>query len=60
MNEKSILMPPKGAEKLASKLDPPEYGTELISVNHKIHSSGHTHGDLVLVAHLGDLGNFVG
>jgi hypothetical protein len=27
MNEKSILMPPKGAEKLASKLDPPEYGT---------------------------------
>lgn len=27
MNVKSMLMPPKGAEKLASKLDPPEYGT---------------------------------
>jgi hypothetical protein len=22
-----MLMPPKGAEKLASRLDPPEYGT---------------------------------
>lgn len=27
MNVKSILIPPKGAEKLASRLDPPEYGT---------------------------------
>ncbi len=27
MNVKSMLIPPKGAEKLASRLDPPEYGT---------------------------------
>jgi hypothetical protein len=27
MNVKSMLMPPNGAEKLASRLDPPEYGT---------------------------------
>jgi hypothetical protein len=27
MNEKSMLMPPYGAEKFASRLEPPEYGT---------------------------------
>lgn len=30
---KSMLMPPYGAEKLASRLEPPEYGTGAISSN---------------------------
>ena len=55
-----MLMPPKGAEKLASKLDPPEYGTT--TSEHSLHCifCNLTHRYLVLVAHFGDLGAFLG
>jgi hypothetical protein len=59
MNEKSILMPPKGAEKFASRLDPPEYGTIPNQHQSQHHSDGLTHRDLVLVADLGNMGNFL-
>ena len=58
MKEKSMLIPPKGAEKLASRLEPPEYGTV-----HWVNSRPwpqfqmpHTHRDLVFVAYFRNLG----
>lgn len=55
-----MLMPPKGAEKLASKLDPPEYGTTCSERPLHPIFGGLTHGYLVLVAHLGNLRAFLG
>jgi hypothetical protein len=55
MNEKSMLTPPNGAEKLASRLDPPEYGTAHCQYSSLYTPFPHTHRYLVLVADLGDL-----
>lgn len=52
MNVKSMLMPPNGAEKLASRLEPPEYGTTMISLCASKLFLDLTHGNLVLVADL--------
>ena len=61
MNEKSMLIPPNGAEKLASRLDPPEYGTStLFSSVGLLPQQGvvHTHRHLVFVAYFSDLRHF--
>lgn len=58
MNVKSILMPPNGAEKLASRLDPPEYGTARDQfLNGWRCLLVRTHRNLVFVAHLRKLGH---
>jgi len=55
-----MLMPPKGAEKLASKLDPPEYGTTSSERSLYPVFGGLTHRYFVLVAHLSNLRAFIG
>lgn len=52
MKVKSILIPPNGAEKFASRLDPPEYGTVIAQLWSKNAQDIRTHWDLVFVAYL--------
>lgn len=54
-----MLMPPYGAEKLASRLEPPEYGTATCQHRGGETKSRHTHGYLVFEASFGNLGDFL-
>jgi len=62
MKEKSTLIPPYGAEKLASKLVPPEYGTskKVSNVLNPVSRKAHTHGYPVSMANFGDLRYLLG
>jgi len=55
-------MPPYGAEKLASKLVPPEYGTNKKVSNffNPVPREAYTHGYPVFMANFGDLGYLLG
>jgi hypothetical protein len=56
---KSMLMPPYGAAKFASRLDPPENGTALVESQTRTAAS-RTHGNFVSVAYLCNLGHLLG